>query len=187
MLVLAHTGITLGAGLLADGARGMTRRQGGSLSRHHEHRKKAIPIDYRLILIGALLPDLIDKPLGLLGFGGGRALAHTLVFTLFIAFAGLYLYWRQGKPWLLFLAFGSLVHLILDQMWLTPRVLFYPLYGWAFPVTDFSHWFEDMLHELLTDPTVYIPEIIGATILIAFAVAVIRRRTIKVFLRGEDF
>ena len=45
-------------------------------------------IDYRLVLLGSMLPDIIDKPLG--GFifkdalGSGRIYAHTLIFLLLL-------------------------------------------------------------------------------------------------------
>jgi inner membrane protein len=50
MLLFAHTGITLGT------AKVMARAAGW--------REKGLPalLDYRLVLIGSMLPDLIDKP-----------------------------------------------------------------------------------------------------------------------------
>jgi hypothetical protein len=58
--------------------------------------------------------------------------------------------------------------LYLDEMWLSPRTLLWPLYGWTFEKTDVSHWLKDLLIWLRTDPSVYIPEIIGALFLGAF-------------------
>ena len=40
--------------------------------------------DLFLLVVGSLLPDIIDKPLGLIlyhGFGNGRLYAHTLLFN----------------------------------------------------------------------------------------------------------
>jgi GTP-binding protein len=72
MLLFAHTGITLGT------AKVMARAAGW--------REKGLPaqLDYRLVLIGSMLPDLIDKPLGgvILPLGNGRIYSHTLLFLL---------------------------------------------------------------------------------------------------------
>ena len=77
MLVLAHTGITLASGVLT------------SKVIHKEcHLNKAswlaLPrggIDYRVLLVGSLLPDIIDKPVGQVlfhdTFSNGRIFCHT--------------------------------------------------------------------------------------------------------------
>jgi len=57
MFVLAHTGITLAA------ARGMEK-----LMARRGIRKLPELLDYRLVLVGSMLPDIIDKPLGGLVF-----------------------------------------------------------------------------------------------------------------------
>jgi len=93
-------------------------------------------MDLRLLLIGALLPDLIDTPLGLVGyssFGSVRLFSHSLVF------AGGLMTWivlatRRGRPrkkWMP-LAIGVLLHLFLDGMWADPETLWWPIFGWDF-------------------------------------------------------
>lgn len=199
MLLLAHTGITLGTAILLQNALRLpspaTVREQVSLRRVGDYpadcatsvaRGFSLPIDYRLILLGSMLPDLIDKSVGLLFSSSGRMLCHTLLFSLVITAAAVYLYRSHGKPWLLFLAFGTLMHLILDWMWLTPQVLLYPLYGWAFPVST-SHWLQRLLYALFTYPSVYIPEIIGAAILIAFGVTLIYRKKVYAFVTKGDW
>jgi hypothetical protein len=51
-------------------------------------------MDYRLVVIGSLLPDLIDKPIGRIlfqnRFESGRVFAHTLAFVLVLISIGLY-------------------------------------------------------------------------------------------------
>src|SRR5665647_1657031 len=53
-------------------------------------------IDPTYLVIGSLLPDLIDKPLGLIIFpstiANGRMIAHTLLFSFTLFLIGLYLY-----------------------------------------------------------------------------------------------
>ena len=52
--------------------------------------------DPTFLAIGALLPDLIDKPLGRVifahGIANGRIIGHTLFFSLILFMMGLYLY-----------------------------------------------------------------------------------------------
>lgn len=52
-------------------------------------------IDYRLALLGSLLPDILDKPLWLIAFSdifpSGRAYGHTFLFNMVLLFCGLIL------------------------------------------------------------------------------------------------
>ena len=183
MLLLAHTGIPLGTiWLLHHAARRAAFRRATPLpqaagnphshseDKHQPLSRSAATLDYRLVLLGSMLPD-IDKPLGIWllrdSLGSGRAVGHTLLFAFLLVTAGLLLYAR-GRTWhLLSLALGSTFHLALDEMWLSPRTLFWPLYGWGFERTDVSHWLEMLLTSLGTKPRVYVPEIIGALLLAA--------------------
>jgi membrane-bound metal-dependent hydrolase YbcI (DUF457 family) len=145
-------------------------------------------VDVRLLLVGSLLPDIVDKPLGMFflrdTFGNGRIFCHTLVFALLITLAGFYIYRRHGKMWLLILAFGTFTHLLLDEMWLEPRTLLWPLYGYIFPRGDPTDWIWNILYALRTDPGEYIPEIVGAAILVWFVVVLVRRKTVGAFIKS---
>ena len=84
---------------------------------------------------------------------------------------------------MLALAFGTLIHLILDQMWRTPTTLLWPAYGWAFPKENTTNWIPQVLHGVVADPSVYVPEIIGIVILVVFAVRLLQKRTLTDFLK----
>jgi len=121
------------------------------------------------LILGSLLPDIIDKPVGL-GickdrFSNGRIFSHTLLFPALLSAAGFLLYRRCGKTWGISLSMGSFAHLILDRMWREPRTLFWPLFGLRFKRVDTSNWLAKVLKALFTDRAVYLPEIIGARIL----------------------
>ncbi|HEY3361902.1 MAG TPA: metal-dependent hydrolase [Methanosarcina sp.] len=94
-------------------------------------------IDPKYLIIGALLPDLIDKPIGMIifasTFANGRIIAHTLLFFLSLLVVGLYIYKKKKDIRVLTLASGSFLHLMEDQMWASPITLFWPLLGWSFP------------------------------------------------------
>lgn len=140
------------------------------------------------MLVASLLPDIIDKPVGQLlfkaTFNYGRIFAHTLLFSIMLALGGYYLYRRRGRLWLLVLAFGSLAHIMEDQMWLEPKTWLWPLYGWAFPQADLTGWITNMLYKLLTTPAEYIPELVGLAILSWFALALVRRRQVTAFIKS---
>ena len=213
MLVFAHAGITLGAAVLVagglkkgnnlqnieDGAVGTPSRLPGQTLSLLAHQVRQVPswlatlgkaVDIRVLFIGSLLPDIIDKPLGHLFFretlSNGRIFGHTLLFFIIIAMAGLYLYRSRSQLWLSVIAFGTLLHLILDQMWRTPQTLLWPVFGFAFPREDMTGWVQDTLQALLNNPVVYIPELMGADIIVLFGWFLLRRKkTFAFIMHGE--
>jgi len=200
MLLFGHAGITLGLVWVSQGAilrlgawrEGQTeawKSAGGpreSISPSPGIRCLASTIDYGLILLGSILPDIIDKPVGqfLLRdiFSNDRIFGHTLLFSIIIAVAGVFIYRGRRNTSLLCISFGSLSHLSLDQMWLTPGTLFWPLYGWQFAREDLSDWIGELLACLVTDCGLYVPELIGVSILALFFWQLIRQRNLRGFL-----
>jgi len=94
-------------------------------------------IDPRYLAIGALLPDLIDKPIGEVifasTFANGRIIGHTLLFSFLLFLIGLYVYEKRRDIRVLSLTAGSLFHLFEDQMGTDPQTFLWPLFGWSFP------------------------------------------------------
>ncbi len=190
VLLFAHTGITLGMAWGADKlrSRGVISLEEGR-SRLASSRTGVITrlVDFRLALVGSMLPDIIDKPIGIYIFTGtfsnGRIYAHTLLFFLVLFLIGLFRYIRAGGIGMLVLAICSGFHLVLDQMWLEPKTLLWPLFGLNFPRGDMENWLEHILHALVAEPSVYVPELVGFLILAAFGIALIRSRSVFMFLR----
>ncbi|MBI4296499.1 MAG: metal-dependent hydrolase [Chloroflexi bacterium] len=207
MLLLGHTGITLGltiavgqilskkhSPLKADGTQRPQEKRGDISSTVLEKMPAWLAVlhpyaDLRLLLVGSLLPDIIDKPVGLYflrdTFGNGRIFSHTLLFLLAVVVSGLWLLRKRRKTWLLVLAYGTFTHLVFDRMWLSPPILFWPIYGFGFPRRDVSHWLEESFLSLLTVPEVYIPEIIGAAVFTWLLVDLTRRRLLLPFVRNN--
>ena len=94
-------------------------------------------INPRYLAIGAILPDLIDKPIGEVifasTFANGRIIGHTLLFSLLLLLIGLYMYGKKRDIRVLSLSSGSFFHLFEDQMGADPQTFFWPLLGWSFP------------------------------------------------------
>jgi inner membrane protein len=207
MLIFGHIGITLGIGLLAKytlhrvTVRKPVQNQTDlaiSLSRDNTTvKEKWEPwwlamfhlMDLRLLLIGSLLPDIIDKPLGFLLlndiFKSGRIFCHTLLFLLSLWITGLLVYRYHRKTWLLVIAFGTLFHLLLDEMWLTPQTLFWPIYGFTFPAAAspaFTAWLQDLWLNLHTSQMTYIPELIGMLVIVCCLIILLAKRKFKQFI-----
>ena len=83
--------------------------------------------------IGAVLPDLIDKPIGYILFpttiGDGRIYAHTLLAAILILVLGLVIYKIIKDPGVLAVGVGILSHQILDLMWRQPLNWYFPVLG----------------------------------------------------------
>jgi inner membrane protein len=182
VFLFGHAGITLGASAVAAG--GWKYRRGKidwfiALTKY---------VDIRWLMVGSLLPDIIDKPVGQFffrdTFHNGRIFAHTLLFLILVTAIGFYLREKQRRTWMLALAAGTFTHLLLDSMWRTPSTLFWPLLGFSFPEIDFESWKQGIFHTLVSNPAVYIPEIIGLAIVLWFGVDVIRRKKVGAFLKS---
>ena len=143
-------------------------------------------VDYRLVLVGSLLPDLIDKPVWFLVNGdvslSGRDYGHTLLFGLILLLGSLVLI-TYGKLWLLIISLSSFIHLVLDRMWESPVVLLWPLLG-PLPKEGTVGWASSILEALLSSPETYIPEIIGLVILAVFAYRLVKKRRFTSFMKS---
>jgi len=85
------------------------------------------------LLMGSMLPDIIDKPLFFLGLApSGRYIAHTLLFVA-LSFVATWIITRKFLSGLS-LAFGVLMHLVGDATHFVPWL--YPFVDYTFPVYE---------------------------------------------------
>jgi inner membrane protein len=200
MFIFAHVGFTLGAAALVSGA--LTKWGRPDIPDHNSSdspstlEKRSLSdrsglkslsrfLDIRLLIIGSLMPDIIDKPLAFFGFGGGRSITHTLLVFLIVSSIALYFYLKQKRTWLLAIAIGMVTHLVLDLIWEAPRVLFWPLFGWAFPAPAHSLGLSQIAiwwNTLLTDPGSDITEAIGLLIILVLTWIILNQKNLKSFL-----
>jgi len=197
MLILGHVGITFGVALAAESLSSRTdpahaERQSGLLARlGHATASLARRIDLRILLIGTLLPDIIDKPLGYIllpgVFGTGRLFCHALIFPIILAAAGVWLYRARRSTHLLVLAYGAGMHLVLDAMWRTPSILLWPFAG-PMPRGEaaMGDWLAGIITTLLTNPAAYLPEIAGVILLVPLLWAIFRGAGPGRFIRSGD-
>ncbi len=85
-------------------------------------------MDHRLIIVGALLPDLIDS------VKGKQWIAHTLLFPVGILFIVMLITIgrRASRRRLLALPIGLFWHLIFDASWTNPNIFWWPVAGVSF-------------------------------------------------------
>lgn len=126
-------------------------------------------MDLRFLILGAVLPDLIDTPIGLVAYEATqsvRMVGHSLVVAGGLMVAVL-LTTRRGRPrkrWMP-VAIGVLLHLFLDAMWADPETLWWPFLGLGFSEAP-ELTAADYVSRVLTDWRVWALEIVGAVYLV---------------------
>ncbi|MEN8239218.1 MAG: metal-dependent hydrolase [Actinomycetota bacterium] len=129
-------------------------------------------MDLRFLALGALLPDLIDTPAGIVAWsslGSVRLISHGILFGSFVMVAVL-IFTRRGpvrKRWML-LATGVLLHLLLDTMWNSPESLWWPFLGTGFTATGFTTYGAYAI-DVLTNPVMWVGEALGLVYLVVLA------------------
>lgn len=101
-------------------------------------------IDYRVVMVSSLLPDLIDKSLFKLLESSytyeSRAFGHSLFFLGFIGIlAAMHWLWNK-ETWLFPVFIGAFFHDVFDVMWIHPGIFYWPLEGWQFPKPIDEAW-----------------------------------------------
>ncbi len=96
---------------------------------------KSPMVDYRLVVVGALLP-LTEAV-----FGGPRIL-HTLVFSVVAMGAVMALTSKKRllRRRLLGVPIGLMVHLVLDASWADQNLFWWPAFGFDFPSDGVPAW-----------------------------------------------
>lgn len=185
MLIFGHAGLTMAAAVLTQSlGRGGDGRKHPYLSWFADN---AARIDFRLVLIGALLPDIVDKPIWLVSASGfqwdGRGYAHSLLFNLALLLLGTAVAAKWKRLWLIVLALCSLGHLVLDQMWLLPNTLWWPLLG-GIARESTRGWLSGMLANVLSNPAVWIPELAGFVVIVTAAARIAMDHGLSEFLKS---
>jgi hypothetical protein len=116
MLIFGHVGITVGV-----------------IKAYEKIVPRKNDIDYRVVMVGSLLPDLIDKPLVQLIYGltkhSGHYIAHSFIFSGILIGIGLILLLRNKGRNTLTLGICCLIHQLFDKLMLLPNVLRLPVLG----------------------------------------------------------
>ena len=130
-------------------------------------------IDYRYILLGAILPDLVDPLLGLFFFEGssGRWIAHSLIANVAVTVA-IILFLRGDTRQAVFgVGVGWLLHLVGDAMWDAPQTFFWPLAGTGFAERPAEPYSWDLFLHPADHLWTWAGEVVGALVLAWFWIA----------------
>ncbi len=163
MFLLGHIGISVGIIYLLV----------WMVTRYSRGEKPALSlenIDFRFVVIASMLPDIIDKVVGMIilkeEFSNGRIFTHSILVVGTISFyitAGTKLKSGYVLKSLYYTA-PVWLHLILDRMWELPGTLLWPLFGTHFPRIDIE--ISDYFAILFSEPYVLFGEILGGLIII---------------------
>jgi hypothetical protein len=131
-------------------------------------------LEKRAFFLGALLPDLIDKPLFYIPFwltgrrgatagilSGTHLFAHTGLFLLVLVVAARITRSLPARA----VAIGVATHFVLDVVGLSMGMgtLLWPLFGWHFPTYPFSNLGQHL--STILNPVTLTGELLGAAIL----------------------
>jgi hypothetical protein len=132
-------------------------------------------VDVRFLLLGAILADLIDLPLGtvILGdrYSTGELWSHSLLLPVLYMTAVL-IATRRGRrrrAWMA-LGVGWLFHLLLDAMWVNQEIFLWPFFGWGIDAGAAPFW-SLAWDRALNDPWRWVKEAMGLGYLIWLWVA----------------
>lgn len=176
VLVVGHVGITIGLVRTAE------------VTIKKVFKRAKFKVDYRYVIVGSILPDLVDKPLVQIFFGltkhSGHLIAHTFTFAaLLMAFGAVWYGLKGSLSWFL-LGTGSLIHILLDKLILLPNVFSLPVLSNVFTLLPKQLWFiHDVTHSVYTripyiedvkqyfiEPYIYLSEILGGMIILYFII-----------------
>lgn len=163
MFLLGHIGISLGI-VYSLASLSPLRKKGNSGTSFTGN------IDFRLVIIAAILPDIIDKIVGMIilkdEISNGRLFMHSMViigiFTICLIILSRIKFDRVLKT--LFYISPIWIHLLLDRMWEDPHTLFWPIFGTSFPRLDVE--FTDYFTMLFSDLYIFVGEILGILVII---------------------
>ena len=186
MLLAGHIGMTLAAAKYAPRiVREVNRRFNPSRRIHTSTQRWTERLDDRALIVGSMLPDIVDKPLALflapaLVGHSLRNYGHTLVFAVLVLAVALALAALMKRHWPLTLALASAGHLVLDLMWFSHRILF-----WPFTTSDFS---PRNIHEWGPHPDViyFGAEILGLIVILWIGLRLIATRNVRQWLLTGD-
>ena len=184
MLLAGHIGITLATAKYAPRAlRDIRYRLYLFLPRriHTFTQPWTESLDDRALIVGSMLPDIVDKPLALflaptLVGHSLRNYGHTLLFAVMVLAVALALAALTKRQWPAALALASAGHLILDMMWYSHRILL-----WPFITSDFSPRY---IHEWgpHADPIYFGAEVLGLMVISWVGFTLIKKRRLGTWL-----
>jgi len=130
-------------------------------------------VDVRFLLLGAIIADLIDMPIGTILFADrystGELWSHTLIIptVYMVAVVASTRRGRARRAWMA-LGIGWMIHILLDGMWFDQKVFLWPFFGWEMPSGQALYW-PLAWERALSDPWRWVLETVGLSYLLWLA------------------
>lgn len=129
-------------------------------------------VDYRFVLLGAVLPDVIDgATCWLYDCGGGRGIAHSLLANVVATVLIILLLRGETRLAVFGIGVGWLLHLVGDAMWDGPQTFFWPVAGTDFATSPAEPYSWDLFVDPRAHVWTWAGELAGLVILAWFIVA----------------
>ncbi|SMC98150.1 metal-dependent hydrolase [Sporomusa malonica] len=171
MLPLGHMGITL------------------SIVRTAAWLFRINSLDYRVLLVGSILPDLIDKPLRILFATEpifGKGFGHSFLFLVSLYSVGKLLRNNQHKTTLWALWIGAVIHDVFDLMWFFPKIFFWPAFIPNLPKAPYEPWGQIIHFYGVPIRQVFALEVVGGGILlVSFIILALNNRLVRFLKTGK--
>lgn len=188
MLIAGHIGLTLGVIKIYEKVA------------KKKNTKNDNFIDYRIVALGSILPDIIDKPLVQIIYGlrnhEGHLIAHSFIFSALLITLGIIIFFMNKNKNALLLGICSLIHQLFDKAILLPNIFLLPdvnssnfillkrfefVHNITLPIyTRFPYLRDTMTY--FEKPYVFIAEVIGFIIIVYFVCKLLKNKKHMDFL-----
>ena len=157
-----------------------------------QNNRRLAHLDFRLLALSGMAPDLIDKPLALFVFTEAQTsqlIGHSFLPNLMLLVCAL-LFWHKAVPYLL----ATSGHLLADRMWNHTESFWWPLYGWNVfwdfkPMNTPETMFKVYIDIITRYPQVWVIEILALILFLwyGYHYHLYRRSHLKYFLLTGKF
>ena len=130
-------------------------------------------VDYRYVLVGAVLPDVVDGLLNvtLLHEPAGRSIAHSVLSVIVVTVVILLVFKGERRLSVFGVGVGWLLHLVGDGMWEAPRTFLWPAFGADFAARPPEPYSWDLFVHPLDHLATWGGELAGLAVIAWFWVA----------------
>lgn len=131
-------------------------------------------IDFRFILLGAILPDIVDAVLigtSVVESDSGRGPAHSITAVILVALVIMLGLRGELRQAVFGISVGWLLHLVGDAVWSAPRTFLWPAFGSGFESVPKEPYSWDLFTDPFDNVAVWAGEIAGVLALAWFWVA----------------
>ncbi|NMM65085.1 hypothetical protein HBE96_21100 [Clostridium sp. P21] len=189
MLIFGHVGITTGVIKVCEKVINRKKPKNNRL------------IDYRIVILGSILPDIIDKPIVQVIYGlqnhEGHFIAHSFIFSALLIILGIVMFLKSKNKSILLLGICTFIHQIFDKMMVMPNIMFLSTINLDHFIVLKRFKFVNNIMVFITEkfpyfsgvviyfekPCVFISEVMGLIIIVYFVYKLYKNKGYENFLK----